>query len=205
MSRLLPFIVFVLLAAPPSSAPDHAVEKRLPGRRSVPFLSHPQSRILSPDRHFLTSSAAHRKIHSGQVHPRRQHPQNRKSKSVFPDGSETRRLFPNCGSGHATPHPSTDRTLRVVVGSGEKAKPTYSGMEISSFSCPVSYWANLGWVNSPGYRDGFADSSAPSFPGAWSVTQPTSRPFLRQTTATAPPAFPWASSAKNVTAREGNT
>jgi hypothetical protein len=51
-----------------------------------------------------------------------------------------------------------------VVGSGGKGQ-TYlfwKGSEL--FQLPVSYWTVLGWVNSPGYRDGFADFDRPIVP-----------------------------------------
>ena len=94
------------------SASPFAVAKQLRGRRSLPLLPCSPSRIISPDRALPHLQCAHRKIHPGQVHPGRQHPQNHKPESLLPDGCQRRRLFPDRGSGHATPHPSTHRTLR---------------------------------------------------------------------------------------------
>ena len=45
----------------------------------------------------------------------------------------------------------------VVVGSGEKGQTYLYWSDDQLFQLPVSYWARLGWVNSPGYRDGFAN------------------------------------------------
>jgi len=52
----------------------------------------------------------------------------------------------------------------LVVGSGGKGQ-TYlfwEGDEL--FQLPVSYWNKIGWVNSPGYRDGVADFERPIIP-----------------------------------------
>jgi Cytochrome c554 and c-prime len=63
------------------------------------------------------------------------------------------------------PH-TTSRTERiaVVIGSGEKGQTYLYWDEDQLFQLPVSYWADLGWVNSPGYRDGFADFDRPIIP-----------------------------------------
>jgi hypothetical protein len=53
-------------------------------------------------------------------------------------------------------HSRTER-IAVVVGSGEKGQTYLFWDQDQLFELPVSYWAKLGWVNSPGYRDGFAD------------------------------------------------
>jgi hypothetical protein len=44
-----------------------------------------------------------------------------------------------------------------VIGSGDKGQTYLFWDEDQLFQLPVSYWRDLGWVNSPGYRDGFAD------------------------------------------------
>jgi len=56
------------------------------------------------------------------------------------------------------PH-TTSRTERfdVVVGSGTKGQTYLFWKDEELFQLPVSYWTNLGWVNSPGYRDGFVN------------------------------------------------
>jgi hypothetical protein len=54
------------------------------------------------------------------------------------------------------PHTRSER-FAVVVGSGEKGQTYLFWDEDLLFQLPVSFWKDLGWVNSPGYRDGFAD------------------------------------------------
>ena len=63
------------------------------------------------------------------------------------------------------PHASThSEAFDLVIGSGGKGQ-TYlywEGDEL--FQLPVSYWNEIGWVNSPGYRDGVANFDRPIIP-----------------------------------------
>jgi hypothetical protein len=58
-----------------------------------------------------------------------------------------------------TPPHTNSRSERfaVVVGSGEKGQTYLYWSDDQLFQLPISYWTRLGWVNSPGYRDGFAN------------------------------------------------
>src|SRR5258708_27566131 len=49
---------------------------------------------------------------------------------------------------------TTEPTERfgLVVGSGGKGQTYFFGRGDQLFQLPVSYWTELGWVNSPGYR-----------------------------------------------------
>jgi hypothetical protein len=60
----------------------------------------------------------------------------------------------------------TERTERfgVVVGSGGKGQTYLFWRGDQLFQLPVSYWNELGWVNSPGYRDGVANFDRPIIP-----------------------------------------
>ena len=60
-------------------------------------------------------------------------------------------------------HPRSER-IAIVVGSGDKGQTYLFWDSDQLFELPVSYWAELGWVNSPGYRDGFADFERPVIP-----------------------------------------
>ncbi len=53
-------------------------------------------------------------------------------------------------------HARSER-IGVVVGSGEKGQTYLYWSDDQLFQLPVSWWKKIGWVNSPGYRDGFAD------------------------------------------------
>lgn len=65
-----------------------------------------------------------------------------------------------------TPPHTNSRSERIafVIGSGEKGQTYLYWNEDQLFQLPVSYWTKLGWVNSPGYRDGFADFDRPIIP-----------------------------------------
>lgn len=51
-----------------------------------------------------------------------------------------------------------------VIGSGNKGQTYLFWKGTRLFELPVSYWADIGWVNSPGYIDGFPDFSRPVVP-----------------------------------------
>ena len=59
--------------------------------------------------------------------------------------------------GDAPDTTSQTEPIDVVIGSGEKGQTYLYWKGDELFELPVSYWASLGWVNSPGYRDGIAD------------------------------------------------
>jgi hypothetical protein len=51
-----------------------------------------------------------------------------------------------------------------VIGSGGKGQTYLFWKGNDLFELPVSYWRELGWVNSPGYRDGVANFNRPVIP-----------------------------------------
>jgi hypothetical protein len=60
------------------------------------------------------------------------------------------------------PPDTTSRSERfdIVIGSGRKGQSYLFWKGDQLFQLPLSFWTELGqWVNSPGYRDGFADFS----------------------------------------------
>ena len=65
-----------------------------------------------------------------------------------------------------TPPHTSERTEQfgIVVGSGGKGQTYLYWNDDLLFQLPVSQWRDLGWVNSPGYRDGFADFDRPIIP-----------------------------------------
>ncbi len=52
----------------------------------------------------------------------------------------------------------------LVIGSGGKGQTYLYWRGDGLFQLPVSYWKDLGWVNSPGYRDGVANFERPVIP-----------------------------------------
>jgi hypothetical protein len=65
-----------------------------------------------------------------------------------------------------TPPHTNSRSERIafVIGSGDKGQTYLYWSDDQLFQLPVSYWTKLGWVNSPGYRDGSADFDRPIIP-----------------------------------------
>jgi len=61
---------------------------------------------------------------------------------------------------------TAERTERfdLVIGSGGKGQTYLYWKGDLLFQLPVSYWTELGWVNSPGYRDGVANFNRPIIP-----------------------------------------
>jgi len=56
---------------------------------------------------------------------------------------------------------SRTERFAFVVGSGGKGQTYLFWKGEDLFQLPVSYWTELGWVNSPGYRDGQANFARP--------------------------------------------
>jgi hypothetical protein len=52
----------------------------------------------------------------------------------------------------------------LVIGAGTKGQTYLYWLGDQLFQLPVSYWNEVGWVNSPGYRDGTADFDRPIVP-----------------------------------------
>jgi hypothetical protein len=106
--------------------------------------------------HFLTSSEPSEHSILGKFIP----PNNTLPTS---NPNLTFRMEEKNGNFFQTANARSER-FAFVIGSGEKGQ-TYlfwDGDEL--FQLPVSYWQDLGWVNSPGYRDGIADFERPIIP-----------------------------------------
>jgi Cytochrome c554 and c-prime len=64
-----------------------------------------------------------------------------------------------------SPHASThSEAFDLVIGSGGKGQTYLYWKGDELFQLPVSYWNEIGWVNSPGYRDGVANFDRPIIP-----------------------------------------
>jgi Cytochrome c554 and c-prime len=59
---------------------------------------------------------------------------------------------------------SRSERFAFVIGSGGKGQTYLFWKGDDLFQLPVSYWSELGWVNSPGYRDGTAKFNRPIIP-----------------------------------------
>ena len=198
MSRLSPFITLVLSAA---ATRRSRVAKNYLGDEAAAPVMQPRSNI-SPDR-ALPHVEPRPPKNIRQVHPR-QHPQNHKSKPLLPHGGQRRRLLPNCGSGTLDTDPRTER-FAVVIGSGEKGQTYLFWDEDQLFQLPVSYWKDLGWVNSPGYRDGFADFERAIIPRCLECHATYFEALPPPTNRYNTTGFSLGIQCENVMAREGNT
>jgi len=60
---------------------------------------------------------------------------------------------------------TTSRTERIDIVTGIRKGQSYLHWRGDSlFQLPVSYWKGIGWINSPGYRDGVANFDRPILP-----------------------------------------
>lgn len=110
----------------------HRVTSRLPTRAAIAGSFSPGANVLrtsNPSLHFRMDSTA--------------------------TGFYQTAVF---GGGHAPP-PDSSRSERIdiVTGSGRRGESyLYWSADDRLYQLPVSYWAMLGWANSPSYRDGEA-------------------------------------------------
>jgi Cytochrome c554 and c-prime len=114
--------------------------------------------------HFLTSSQPSEKSILGKFTPGENVLKTANPNLIFQMEAKADGFYQTSVAGTA-PHLST-RTERfdVVIGSGDKGQTYLFWDEDQLFQLPVSYWRDLGWVNSPGYRDGFADFERATIP-----------------------------------------
>lgn len=55
--------------------------------------------------------------------------------------------------------------IAMVIGAGRKGQSyAYRRADSTFYQLPVSYWRGIGWINSPGYRDGTANFTRPIAP-----------------------------------------
>lgn len=74
------------------------------------------------------------------------------------------RFFQTAVEGIAPYTESRTERFGLVIGSGDKGQTYLYWRGDWLFQLPVSYWKELGWVNSPGYRDGVANFERPVIP-----------------------------------------
>jgi hypothetical protein len=153
MNRTFATLIVLLLAALQGRSQSTAPRNNYVGDDACRSCHAAQVESFHQTAHFLTSSAPTAKSILGKftsgdnvlktVNPNLYFRMEAKDGGFFqtavaPAGSHTERFA-------------------VVVGSGEKGQTYLFWDGDQLFQLPVSYWTNLGWVNSPGYRDGFAD------------------------------------------------
>ena len=73
-------------------------------------------------------------------------------------------FFQTAVEGAAPDSESRTERFGLVIGSGGKGQTYLYWRGDRLFQLPVSYWKELGWVNSPGYRDGEVNFERPIIP-----------------------------------------
>lgn len=128
------------------------------------LVSSGHSRSLSPHSHYLTSQLPSQESILGNFTPGANTFNTANPRLFFKMDAGKDGLFQTAIEG--TPPDTESRTERFgfVIGSGTKSQTYLFWKNEQLFQLPVSYWSELGWVNSPGYRDGFADFDRPIVP-----------------------------------------
>jgi hypothetical protein len=114
--------------------------------------------------HYLTSRLPDKNSILGNFAPGANAPTTSNPELTFRMEEKAGSFFQTAVQG--IPPYTTDRTERfgLVIGSGGKGQTYLFWKGDQLFQLPVSYWSELGWVNSPGYRDGVANFDRPIMP-----------------------------------------
>jgi hypothetical protein len=107
--------------------------------------------------HYLTSSAPDHKSILGSFVPGENILKTSNPNLYFQMDEKDAGFFQTAVAGAPSHTSSRTERFAVVMGSGDKGQTYLYWNEDQLFQLPVSYWRTLGWVNSPGYRDGFAN------------------------------------------------
>jgi len=155
MNRLLAIIITVLL--PAAAAAKHDAREGYLGDNACQSCHAAQFDSFHKTAHSLTSTVPDQNSILGKFTAGDNILKTSNPNLYFQMDARQGGFFQTSVAG-APPH-TNSRTERfaLVVGSGDKGQTYLFWDEDQLFQLPVSYWAELGWVNSPGYRDGFAD------------------------------------------------
>jgi hypothetical protein len=157
MSRALTILLLLL--------PAFAVaQKKYAGDDACRSCHAAQVESFHQTAHFLTSSVPNAQTILGSFTPGENILKTINPNLYFAMEQKPEGFFQTAVAG--TPphtHPRSER-FGLVVGSGDKGQTYLFWDDDQLFQLPVSYWKTLGWVNSPGYRDGFADFERPIIP-----------------------------------------
>jgi len=164
MSRLFAFIILIPLAAGQVRPQSPASRSDYVGDDACRSCHAAQVDSFHQTAHFLTSSAPTEKSILGRFTPGDNILKTVNPNLYFQMDAKEGGFFQTSVAG-APPHTSSRaERFAVVVGSGEKGQTYLFWDGDQLFQLPVSYWTDLGWVNSPGYRDGTADFERPIIP-----------------------------------------
>ncbi|MGH9545432.1 MAG: multiheme c-type cytochrome [Terriglobales bacterium] len=148
------------LAGPPSSVAAAAALSEYVGDAVCGSCHQEKADPFSRTAHHLTSQPANQNSIAGKFTEGDNILRTSNPELFFRMEANERGYFQTAVMG--IPPDTTSRTERfdLVIGSGGKGQTYLYWKGDELFQLPVTYWTELRqWVNSPGYRDGFADFS----------------------------------------------
>lgn len=156
MSRAFANLLVFLLAAPLIAPADAKPRADYVGDNACQSCHAYQVDSFHKTAHYLTSSEPSRNSILGNFTP---------GENVLKTANPnlTFRMEAKDGAFFQIANARSER-FAFVIGSGDKGQTYLFWDGDQLFQLPVSYWSNLGWVNSPGYRDGAADFERPIIP-----------------------------------------
>jgi cytochrome c554/c'-like protein len=114
--------------------------------------------------HYLTSRPPSRESILGSFSPDANVLTTRNPNLIFRMEERNGEFFQTSVEGIAPDENKHSEKIALVFGSGGKGQTYAYWKGDQLFQLPVSYWRELGWVNSPGYRDGTANFDRPIIP-----------------------------------------
>ena len=158
----------------PSVSPSPAVQQAPPGAPDLPAgyvgdavcQSCHQEKVETFHRtsHYLTSRLPEKDSILGKFTPDANVMKTSNPELFFRMEEKDNVFFQTAVEGAAPFIESRSERFAFVVGSGGKGQTYLFWKGDGLFQLPVSYWTELGWVNSPGYRDGQANFARPIIP-----------------------------------------
>jgi hypothetical protein len=114
--------------------------------------------------HYLTSRLPDQNSILGKFTPNANVLRTSNPNLFFRMDAKTDGFFETAVTGVAPHAEEHTEPISLVTGSGGKGQTYLFWSGDRLFQLPVSFWNQVGWVNSPGYRDGIADFARPIVP-----------------------------------------
>jgi hypothetical protein len=144
--------------APPAPVAFPALRDRYVGDEVCGSCHREKTDTFHQTAHYLTSRLPDKSSILGKFAPEANTLKTSNPQLLFRMDEKEDGFFQTAVEGIA-PFYTTERTERfgLVIGSGGKGQTYLFWKGDRLFQLPISYWTELGWVNSPGYRDGVAN------------------------------------------------
>jgi hypothetical protein len=114
--------------------------------------------------HYLTSALPSKDSILGSFAPGANTMKTSNPYLIFQMNQKGGEFFETAIEGEAPFTTTRSERLDLVVGSGGKGQTYLFWKGDNLFELPLSFWTKMGWVNSPGYRDGAANFGRPVIP-----------------------------------------